>query len=198
MWKQLFCLLVACLVPVAASAGANLPPVQVAQDVDFERYAGLWYEVARTPNLFQIACVCTTANYTLLSEDSIGILNACNNLWPRGSLRRAEGVGVVADPADSSAKLEIGFFGAPPSADYWILDVVDDPANPTGPYRFAVVGGPNRDFLFVLSRTPDPRSLEDKEVLRGIRDRLLQQQYPTWNLFRSPQPRTCRYEDRVP
>ena len=47
-----------------------LPPVQTVDFVDLERYDGLWYEVARSSNLFQptFGCTCTTATYELVKE----------------------------------------------------------------------------------------------------------------------------------
>jgi apolipoprotein D and lipocalin family protein len=181
-----------------AEGGDALPPVRVAENVDLERYVGLWYELARTPNVFQLGCACTTAYYTVLDESSIGIRNACNNFFPRASLRVAEGLGVVPDPSESLAKLRIGFFGGPTTADYWILDVVDDPDDPLGPYRFAVVGDPNRDFLFILSRSPRPRSVADNAAIEEIFERLEEQQYPTSRLRRTRQPRRCTYAGSAP
>ena len=183
---------------VRAEGEDSPPPVQVAEDVQLERYVGLWYELARTPNIFQFGCACTTAYYTPLNEISIGIRNACNNFFPRASVRIAEGTGFVTDPSDSLAKLRIGFFGGPATANYWILDVVDDPDDPLGPYRFAVVGDPNREFLFILSRTPRPRGAADNAALEGIFERLEEQQYPTAALRRTRQPRRCTYGGSVP
>lgn len=137
-----------------AAANDGLPSVQVAEDVELGRYVGLWYELARTPNIFQLGCTCTTAYYTPRSESSIGIQNACNNFFPRASVRVAEGLGVVGDP--------------------------------------------NRDFLFILSRTPRPRGVADNAALEGIFERLREQQYPTAGLRRTRQPRRCTYEESVP
>ena len=190
---------VAALLPAPARAWFGPPPpVQVAETVELDRYDGLWYEVARSPNLFQAGCVCVTAYYTPQPPDTIGIRNACNNFFAGGSLRAIEGEGVLVDPDDSDAKLKIGFFGGDPQADYWILDVVDDPDDPTGPYRFAAIGSPGREYLFILSRTPRPRSAAARAALDGMLQRLRDQQYPTWWLFPSRQPFTCRYEDRAP
>jgi apolipoprotein D and lipocalin family protein len=45
-----------------------------------------------------------------------------------------------------NAQLEVSFFW-PFRADYWVIGLADD-------YRWAVVGNPNRKYLWVLSRTP--------------------------------------------
>lgn len=173
------------------------PPVQVEEDVDQARYAGLWYEVARNPNPFELGCTCTTAYYEAIDGDSISVFNACNNLWAGGFLRAIEGVGTLPDP-EVTAKLEVRFFDGQAAADYWILDVVDDPQDPDGPYRFAVVGDPNRLSLFILSRTPRPTSIADRTALAGILERLRAQSYPTIFLVPSRHPIFCDYEDHVP
>jgi lipocalin len=50
----------------------------VVPNVDFERYAGTWHEVARFPNRFQKRCVGeVTANYTLRTDGKIDVLNRC-------------------------------------------------------------------------------------------------------------------------
>ena len=54
----------------------------------------------------------------------------------------------------SNSRLKVSFFW-PFQADYWVLGL--DPQ-----YRWAVVGNPNRKYLWVLSRTPQlPADLLD-------------------------------------
>nr|WP_320046827.1 lipocalin family protein [uncultured Ilyobacter sp.] len=51
-------------------------PLEVAEDVDIERYAGKWYEVARYPNSFQSdACQYTTAEYAVLDDGTVTVDN---------------------------------------------------------------------------------------------------------------------------
>lgn len=76
----------------------------------------------------------------------------------------------------SNAKLEVSFFG-PFWGDYWIIDLDDE-------YRFAVVGHPGRDYLWILSR--EPRM--EPEVYEGILARLKEKSYDTSRLVRTLQP----------
>ena len=166
----------------------ELPPVQTVDFVDLERYDGLWYEVARSSNLFQptFGCTCTTATYELLSDTSISVFNSCNRLSPQGPLSTIEGEAEVVD-TETNAKLEVNFEGVPFSGDYWIIDLVEE--NPQSEYTYALVSDPHRSTLFILSRTPNA----DPEILEEIYDGLEAQFYDTDEIVRSPQSPGCEY-----
>ena len=121
--------------------GQLSPPPTVPQ-VDLARYMGDWFEIARLPNPFQKQCEHTTARYTLTGDGRFSVLNAC--LTPTGRRKEASGRAHVVDLATGS-KLKVTFFW-PFYGDYWILDLDPD-------YRWALVGTPDRKYLWVLSRT---------------------------------------------
>ena len=123
----------------------------VAAD-DLKRYAGLWYEVARFPNRFQAQCQGeTTANYEPLADGDVRVVNTCRDA--EGRLIRAEGRARLADRRGPASRLNMRFapkilsFLPMVWGDYWILDLTDD-------YTAALVGTPSREYLWVLSRTP--------------------------------------------
>jgi lipocalin len=158
----------------------DLPPVQTVDYVDLGRYDGLWYEVARTTNFFQIGCVATTATYGLLSESSVSVFNACYNVFS-GQDESIAGVATVVDP-QTNAKLKVSFDGVPTSGDYWIIDLVEN--TPEGDYTYAVVGEPTRNFVFILSRTPRA----NPEILDQLYANLEAQYYDVSKIRRSLQP----------
>lgn len=124
-----------------------VPPAQIAPPptvpkVDLPRYMGDWYEIARLPNPFQKKCASTTARYTLTKEGHFNILNGC--LTPQGERLEANGTAHVVEAATGS-KLRVTFFW-PFYGDYWILDLDPD-------YRWALVGTPDRKYLWVISRS---------------------------------------------
>jgi apolipoprotein D and lipocalin family protein len=116
--------------------------LEVVPHVDLERYLGKWYEIAHLPAKFQEGCSETTATYTLASNGSVVVLNECKR---NGKVRQAKGKAKVVDKA-TGAKLKVTFFW-PFSGDYWIIKLGND-------YDYAVVGAPNRKYLWILSRTP--------------------------------------------
>jgi apolipoprotein D and lipocalin family protein len=146
------------------------------ESIDLDRYAGRWYEIASFPQRFQRGCVATTASYTLLADGRIRVENECRDGSFDGDLRRAEGVAWVADPSASQAKLKVQFFW-PFRGDYWVIAL--DPE-----YRYAAVGHPSRDYLWILSRT---RTL-DPETYEALLSRIETQGYDLGRLRRTPQP----------
>ena len=116
--------------------------LEVVPHVDLNRYLGKWYEIAHLPARFQDGCTDTTATYTLADDGNIAVLNECRK---NGKVRRAQGKAKVVDKR-TGAKLKVTFFW-PFSGDYWIIDLGKD-------YEYAVVGTPNRKYLWILSRTP--------------------------------------------
>ncbi len=116
--------------------------LEVVPHVELERYLGKWYEIAHLPAKFQEGCDETTATYTLLKDGNVSVLNECVK---NGNVKVAKGTAKVVDKS-SNAKLKVSFFW-PFYGDYWIIELGRD-------YDYAVVGTPNRKYLWVLSRTP--------------------------------------------
>ncbi len=140
-------LLLAALLLTACATAGQPPPATVAT-VDLARYAGTWHEVARLPNWFQDSattrCAGVTATYTPRADGTVGVRNACRNLAEAGKEDVAQGWARASDP--SNARLRVTFFW-PFFGDYWVIGLDPD-------YRWAVVGTPGRDYLWILSRTP--------------------------------------------
>jgi len=110
--------------------------------VDLQRYVGNWYEIGSFPMFFQRQCVANSqANYTVEPEGKIGVHNQCQT---KDGFDKADGVAVAVD-GSHNAKLRVSFFG-PFWADYWIIGL--DPE-----YKWALVGNPNRKYLWLLSRS---------------------------------------------
>jgi len=155
------CLVLIGLAAFSAGAGCSAGDVsaesqpQTLAEVDLERYAGLWYEIAKIPNRFQRKCAGgTTAEYTLRGDGRIGVVNRCRRA--DGSMMEAEGVARVVDAATRS-KLQVSFvslFGLQLFwGDYWIIGLGTD-------YEYAVIGHPARRYGWVLARSA---SLSDEQ-----------------------------------
>lgn len=159
------------------TARRGLPPLATVDHVDLTRYAGTWFEIASFPQRFEEGCVASRAEYTLRPDGTVDVVNRCRDGTFDGPERRAEGTARVVD-ARTNAKLAVTFFW-PFTGDYWVIDLDPD-------YRFAVVGHPSRDYLWILARTPTL----DAATYDGIIARLERQGYDTRRLRRMPQPRT--------
>lgn len=128
-----------------SAAIAAAPAPRTVDHVDLDRYLGGWYEVASFPAWFQRGCTGTTAEYSLRDDGKIRVVNRCFAHTLDGRQRTANGRAKVVD-GSNGAKLKVSFFG-PFWGDYWVLGL--DEA-----YAWAVVGSPDRDYLWILSRSP--------------------------------------------
>jgi len=122
--------------------------LETVSQVDLDRYAGTWYEIARLPNRFQDHCAGNvTADYRQLDNGNIEVINRC--LTDDGEMDEARGEARIVDRS-TNAKLEVSFvslFGWKLFwGDYWILDLGDE-------YEYAVIGVPSRKYAWILSRT---------------------------------------------
>lgn len=143
-----FVLLPGVIAPAVAAAPDDVVSVEA---LDITRYAGEWHEIARLPMFFQRKCLrAVTAQYTLRDDGLVGVVNRCRT--EDGDLLEAEGV-ARRDPAHAG-QLQVRF--APDWlswlpltwADYWVIALDPD-------YQWAMVGEPGREYLWILSRTPD-------------------------------------------
>jgi apolipoprotein D and lipocalin family protein len=149
--------------------------------VDLSRYAGTWFEIARLPNRFQEECTGNvTATYEVLEDGQIKVVNRCEKSG--GEFSEAEGIARRASSEEPNSKLKVRFAPAFLSflpmvwGNYWIIDLAPD-------YSYAVIGEPNREYLWVLARTP---SLEEN-LLGGILERVKKQGYALASLIRTRQ-----------
>ncbi len=136
--------LVAC-----TSAKHGAPPT--AEKVDIQRYAGRWYEIARLPMPFQKTDEAAMAEYGLNADGTVSVQNTATR--PDGMQHGIRGYARVLNPP-ANTKLAVRFntwFGplipVPKEGNYWILHVDDR-------YQEAIVGTPNRKYLWLLARSP--------------------------------------------
>ncbi len=155
----------ACALALSATWLAPLSTAQAAPalpTLDVPAYMGRWHQVALYPNRFQAQCLdSTTATYRLLEDGRVEVANRCRTKdgWdetvgvarPRDGTVRQAGGRVLAP-----ASLEVSFL---PKALRWLgvgwgkYDVVhlSSGAPQSG---WAIVSEPTKQYLWVLSRTP--------------------------------------------
>ena len=121
---------------------------------------------------FKKGCTGSTAEYSLLSDGKIQVINRCNKDSLDGPLKVSKGKAEVVDTT-TNAKLKVWFFW-PFKGDYWIIDLSPD-------YQWAVVGEPSRKYLWILSRTP----FMDGAIYQEILERLPQKGYDPAKLQRT-------------
>lgn len=127
------------------TACTGLPEgVQPVKPFEVERYLGKWYEIARLDHSFERGLSSVTADYTLRPEGGIRVINrgysSAEQKW-----EQAEGRAFFVKDSDTGY-LKVSFFG-PFYGSYVIFELDQD-------YQYAFVSGPNRDYLWLLSRQP--------------------------------------------
>lgn len=135
-----------------AVTGASPMAPHVVQRLDLQRYSGAWFEQARLPNRFQRECVANVMARYSPQPGGLKVWNSCTTL--DGSERAVEGEGRrVAALGAPEGQLEVRFAPRWLSwlsavwADYWVLEIDAD-------YQVALVGTPDREYLWLLSREP--------------------------------------------
>ncbi|MBU3616800.1 lipocalin family protein [Polynucleobacter sp. JS-Polo-80-F4] len=158
----------------AYGQGSDIP-VKTIPSLDVQRYLGTWYEIAKYPNWFQKKCASNTkAVYSARADGTLKVLNSCKTA--DGEVSEAEGTARQIGPKDSP-KLEVRFAPAWLAfipmvwGDYWVIDLDSQ-------YQVAVVSDPRREYLWILSRTPQI----DKKVYEDTLQRLQAQQFDTRKL----------------
>lgn len=148
-------------------------PLDTVRFVDVQRYTGKWYEIAHLPTSFQKGCSCTTAEYSVINETTLGVKNTCKK---GANWDVANGKAFVKD-RQTNSKLTVQFFW-PFKGKYWIIDLAED-------YSYAVVAHPNRKYLWILSRTPQMERNTYNRILEEVKSK----GFPVNNLIVTEQ--TC-------
>lgn len=127
------------------AACSTAPPdgLQPVTSFEIDRYLGQWYEIARLDHSFERGMSDVNATYQLQGDGSVRVIN-------RGydTRRQAwkEAVGRALFIGDSrTASLKVSFFG-PFYGGYHVIAL--DRQN----YRWSLVAGPDRDYLWILAR----------------------------------------------
>ena len=118
----------------------------VVEDFELERYLGTWYEIARLDHRFERGMSNVTASYSLRDDGGVDVVNR-GYLDNKDQWKEARGKAYFIGPSDRG-RLKVSFFG-PFYGAYNILELDKDG------YRYAMVAGPDTDYLWILSRTPE-------------------------------------------
>lgn len=129
---------------VACSSPIPPPGVTVVSNFDAQRFLGTWYEIARLDHRFERGLEKVTAHYSSMDDGGIQVVNRGYNpdreMWQQ-SVGKAYFTG---DP--HRAAMKISFIG-PFYGGYNVIALDRE-------YRHALICGPDRSYLWILSRMP--------------------------------------------
>ncbi len=131
--------------------------IKVVENFEVNRYLGRWYEIARLDHRFERGLNNISAEYSLKKDGGIKVVNSGIDMVT-GELNQAEGKAYFTANQEIGS-LKVSFFG-PFYGGYNIiaLDQQD--------YQYAMVAGPDLDYLWILARKPTL----DKAVLAKLRN----------------------------
>ncbi len=128
-------------------AGCTSLPDRVQPVTPFElsRYLGTWYEIARLDHRFERGLSHVTANYQMRNDGGVSVMNRGFDTEKQRWTTATGKAYFVEEP--NTAHLKVSFFG-PFYGSYAVFGL--DQEN----YQYAFVSGPDTDYLWLLSRTP--------------------------------------------
>ena len=118
-------------------------------DINLEKYMGQWLQMAAKPAFFQNGCNKSYAKYKLEYEGDMPIVKIENSCFKNGKLSVSNGTARVKSGRTLSVKFSpfMNIFNKPNYEIYYI----------DKGYNVAVVGSPNKDYLWILSRQVIPK-----------------------------------------
>lgn len=121
---------------------------ETVSELDLEKYTGLWYQVlgAPTNKIFQGYGTCLTADYGILSNGSVSVLNS--QLDKNGNLEQIAGYAYYKNISEPG-KLSVYLQGTPLDGPYWVVklgEVKNDQ------YQYSIITVPSQISLWVIAR----------------------------------------------
>ena len=110
-----------------------------------DRYLGKWYEIARLDHSFERGLSRVTAEYSARDDGGIRVINRGYDA-EKGTWKEAEGKAYFVRGRDEGY-LKVSFFG--PFYGAYVVFGLDQED-----YATSFVSGPDRSYLWLLSRTP--------------------------------------------
>lgn len=151
-------LMIACALTLVGCSTAPPAGINPVSPFEINRYLGKWYEIARLDHSFERGMSDVNATYQLQDDGSVKVINRGYDTQKQAW---KEAIGRALFTGESNtASLKVSFFG-PFYGGYHVvaLDQKD--------YRWSLVAGPDRDYLWLLAR--------DKQLPVEIREQLVSQ-----------------------
>ncbi|CAD6873945.1 lipocalin family protein [Methylomonas fluvii] len=149
--------------------------IKVIDGFELERYLGTWYEIARLDHSFERGLTDISAEYSLRDDGGVKVLNSGYDA-EQGQRKIAEGKAYFIDKPDIG-RLKVSFFG--PFYGAYNIIALDKNA-----YRYVMIAGPDRDYLWILARSPELEPSIQQDLIQQAKslgfatDKLIFDQHP--------------------
>jgi apolipoprotein D and lipocalin family protein len=118
--------------------------VTPVKEFEIEKYLGKWYEIDRLDHSFERGLECVTAEYSLREDGGVKVVNRGFSVEKK-QWREAQGKAFFVNESNEGY-LKVSFVG-PFYGAYVVFELDRDN------YHYAFVTGPNKSYLWLLSRT---------------------------------------------
>lgn len=129
--------------------------IQPVKNFNITKYEGKWYEIARLDHSFERGLQNITAEYKIKANGDVEVVNKGLST-EGGEWQEAIGVASFVE-ANDLGYLKVSFFR--PFYGSYIVFYLDES------YQHAFVSGPDKSYLWFLSRTPTP----SKEIIEKFK-----------------------------
>ena len=119
--------------------------IEPVDNFELNRYLGDWYEIARLNHSFERGLEAVKAEYSLRDDGGIRVINSGRDSKSQVA-QQAEGRAYFVEEPNLG-HLKVSFFG-PFFGSYVIFELDEN-------YQYAFIAGNNRDYLWLLARTPE-------------------------------------------
>ena len=130
------------------------------KNFEIEKFVGKWYELARYDHFFERGMTNVTADYTLLDDGKIRVVNSGIK---NGQKKEIVGKAKYPDPQKHPGTLAVSFFLWFYS-DYYVMYVDKD-------YKHVIIGSSSDKYLWIMSRTPSVSDAEFDTLLQIVKSR---------------------------
>jgi lipocalin len=126
----------------------SLRTPETIKELDVEKYVGDWYQIYGAPTnvIFQGYGTCVTAQYGLLDNGYVSVLNSQIN--SNNDLEQISGYAYYINTSEPG-KLTVHLDGVPVDSPYWVVkvgEVIDEQ------YQYSIITVPSGISLWVLAR----------------------------------------------
>ncbi|WP_295653112.1 lipocalin family protein [uncultured Mucilaginibacter sp.] len=143
-------------------------PNKPVAKLDLAKFSGKWYSLYSIPTPFDKDSYQTTTVYTLNADGYYNVHTYGRKTTDNFTHTFDSKLFPIEGSNNGHLKAQ---FIWPFRVDYWVIDLADD-------YSWAVVGHPDKKFLFIMSRKP----IMDKNLYCQIVERCKQMGYPVEKL----------------
>lgn len=139
--------LIFAIILTACKEENTLAPLQPIPKLDLDRFMGDWYVIANIPTFAEKGAVNGIESYRLRKDGDVDITYTFRQDSVQGKMKQFTARGFVVNK-ETNSEWKVQFFW-PIRFPYYVIELDSH-------YTFTVIGVPNRKYVWLMSRIPNP------------------------------------------